>query len=90
MAEAEATLKNLKCCLICAPVLIQPDPALWFIVVQVDDSDMGVGAVIAQQSFLMTINSIHVLLFLHKLSPPGRTHDVGNWELLAIQMALEQ
>lgn len=45
--EAAAAFSKLKGLLTSAPILIQPDPPLQF-VVQVDASDTGVGAVLSK------------------------------------------
>ncbi|KAI3377948.1 hypothetical protein L3Q82_009079 [Scortum barcoo] len=65
-----------------------PDPKLQFIV-EVDASNEGVGAVLSQRS--PKDNRIHPCAFLsRKLSSAERNYDVGNRELLAIKVALEE
>jgi len=69
-------------------VLIQPDPAKQFIL-EVDASDSGVGAVLSQQ--LDSDQRIHPCAFFsHRLSPAEQNYDVGDRELLAIKLALEE
>ncbi|KAL0150314.1 hypothetical protein M9458_054422 [Cirrhinus mrigala] len=71
-----------------APILHHPDPDRPFIV-EVDASSTGVGAVLSQcqgdpaKMFPCALNS-------HKLSPAEKNYDVGNRELLAIKLALEE
>uniref|UniRef100_A0A673CBI9 Gypsy retrotransposon integrase-like protein 1 n=1 Tax=Sphaeramia orbicularis TaxID=375764 RepID=A0A673CBI9_9TELE len=86
--EAEKAFNHLKRAFSSAPILSVPDPALQF-VVEVDASDLGVGAVISQRS--PTDNRPHPCAFLSKrLSPAERNYDIGNRELLAIKVALEE
>ncbi|KAL0147003.1 hypothetical protein M9458_057527, partial [Cirrhinus mrigala] len=63
-----------------APILHHPDPDKPFIV-EVDASSTGIGA--PSKMFPCTY-------FSHKLSPAERNYDVGNSELLAIKLALEE
>uniref|UniRef100_A0A8C6NKF8 Gypsy retrotransposon integrase-like protein 1 n=1 Tax=Nothobranchius furzeri TaxID=105023 RepID=A0A8C6NKF8_NOTFU len=70
-----------------APVLHSPDPARQFIV-EVDASAVGVGAVLSQRS---SDNKVHPCAFFSKtLSPAERNYDVGDRELLAVKLALEE
>ena len=56
---------------------------------EVDASDSGVGAVLSQRS--ASDNKIHLCAFLsRKLSPAERNYDVGNRELLAVKLAVEE
>ncbi|KAG1927215.1 hypothetical protein F2P79_024404 [Pimephales promelas] len=69
-----------------APILITPDPKRQFIV-EVDASEIGVGAVLSQRS--SQDDKVHPCAFyFHRLSPAERNYDVGNRELLAIRLAL--
>lgn len=69
-----------------APVLSLPDPAAQFIV-EVDASDVGVGAVLSQRSAVD--GKVHPCAFFsHHLSPAERNYDIGNLELLAVRLAL--
>ncbi|KAI3368620.1 hypothetical protein L3Q82_025630 [Scortum barcoo] len=87
-SKAEEAFQRLKRLFTTAPVLTVPDPALQF-VVEVDASNEGVGAVLSQRS--ATDNRIHPCAFLsRKLTPAERNYDVGNKELLAIKVALEE
>uniref|UniRef100_A0A3Q3GHN4 Gypsy retrotransposon integrase-like protein 1 n=1 Tax=Kryptolebias marmoratus TaxID=37003 RepID=A0A3Q3GHN4_KRYMA len=86
--EAEAAFTQLKNLFANAPILIQPDPSKQFIV-EVDASDTGVGAVLSQIS--SQDNKTHPCAFFsRRLSPPERNYDVGDRELLAIKLALEE
>lgn len=70
------------------PVLVQPDPQKQFIL-EVDASDMGVGAVLSQRSG--PNQTLHPCAFFsRRLTPSERNYDVGNRELLAIKTALEE
>ncbi|KAL0174051.1 hypothetical protein M9458_030019 [Cirrhinus mrigala] len=71
-----------------APVLHHPDPDKPFIV-EVDASSTGVGAVLSQRQG-ESLKIFPCAYFSHKLTPPERNYDVGNRELLAIKLALEE
>ncbi|XP_034083100.1 uncharacterized protein LOC117553325 [Gymnodraco acuticeps] len=71
-----------------APVLIHPDPELQF-VVEVDTSDLGVGAILSQRS--SQDHRLHpCAYFSRRLTPAERNYDVGNRELLAVVLALQE
>ncbi len=71
-----------------APVLVHPDPRKPFIV-EVDASTTGVGSILSQQQG--TPVQFHPCAFFsRKLSPEERNYDIGNRELLAIKLALEE
>ena len=56
---------------------------------EVDVSDSGVGAVLSQRS--ETEGKMHpCAYFSRKLTPAERNYDVGNRELLAVKLALEE
>ncbi len=85
--RAEEAFQRLKTAFTSAPILTIPDPSLQFVVV--DASDVGVGAVLSQRS--SSDNKLHPCAFLsRKLSSTERNYDVGNRELLAIKVALEE
>uniref|UniRef100_A0A8P4GJA5 Gypsy retrotransposon integrase-like protein 1 n=1 Tax=Dicentrarchus labrax TaxID=13489 RepID=A0A8P4GJA5_DICLA len=86
--EAENAFLALKELFTSAPVLHHPDPSLQF-VVEVDASDTGVGAVLSQRS--PKDQKLHPCAFLsRRLSPAERNYDVGNRELLAVVVALQE
>lgn len=86
--EAEAAFRALLCRFSSSPILQMPDTKLQFIV-EVDASDVGVGAVLSQRS--VDDNKVHPCAFFsRKLSPAERNYDVGNRELLAVKLALEE
>lgn len=71
-----------------APILVHPDPSCQF-VIEVIASDVGVGAILSQQS--VQDQELHHCAFLsHRLNSAERNNDVGNRELLAVKMALEE
>ncbi len=85
---AEAAFAKLKSRFVSTPILTTPDPSRQF-VVEVDASEVGVGAVISQRS--PTDDRMHPCAFLsHRLSPAERNYDIGNRELLAVKLALEE
>lgn len=86
--EAESAFQVLLSKFASAPILHMPDPKLQFLV-EVDASDTGVGAVLSQRS--PKDNKVHpCAYFSKKLSPAERNYDVGNRELLAVKLALEE
>ncbi|KAI3364085.1 hypothetical protein L3Q82_010915, partial [Scortum barcoo] len=86
--KAEEAFQRLKRLFTAAPVLTMPDPHLLFIV-EVDASNEGVGAGLFQCS--PSDNHVHPCAFLScKLSLAEHNYDVGNRELLAIKVALEE
>ena len=85
---AEERFSELKSRFSSAPILILPDLDCQF-VVEVDASDSGVGAVLSQRS--AEDQKLHPCAFFsRKLSPAERNYDVGNRELLAVKLALEE
>ncbi len=85
---AEAAFTKLKGCFVSAPILITPDPSRQFMV-EVDASEVGVGAVLSQRS--PSDDKMHLCAFLsHRLSSAERNYDIGNRELLAVKLALEE
>lgn len=86
--EAELTFEKLKTLLVTAPVLQLPDPDQPFIV-EVDASEVGVGAILFQRSG--SEKKVHPCAnFSHKLTPAERNYPVGNRELLAIKLVFEE
>ncbi|KAL0173533.1 hypothetical protein M9458_029501, partial [Cirrhinus mrigala] len=71
-----------------APILHHPDPSRPFLM-EVDASSTGVGAVLSQRQGLPP-KTVPCAAFSHKLSPAERNYDVGNRELLAMKLALEE
>ena len=85
---AESSFGKLKDLFSSAPVLIHPDPELQF-VVEVDASDLGVGAILSQRS--SQDHRLHpCAYFSRRLTPAERNYDVGNRELLAVVLALQE
>ncbi|KAI2642388.1 Transposon Tf2-8 polyprotein [Labeo rohita] len=85
---AHEAFQHLKHLFSTAPFLHHPDPELPF-TVEVDASTTGVGAVLSQAVSESAI--LHPCAFYsRKLSPVEQNCDVGNRELLAIKLALEE
>ncbi|KAL0149625.1 hypothetical protein M9458_055152 [Cirrhinus mrigala] len=85
---AQEAFDKLKKLFSSTPILITPDTTRQFIV-EVDASNVGVGAVLSQRSPLD--NRVHPCAFFsHRLSPAKRNYDVGNRKLLAIHLALSE
>ncbi|KAJ0068821.1 hypothetical protein NL108_011442 [Boleophthalmus pectinirostris] len=79
--EAEGAFNKLKGLFTTAPVLIHPDPSKQFIV-EVDASNVGVGAVLSQRSD--SDSRLHPCAFFsRRLAPAECNYDVGNRELLS-------
>lgn len=86
--EAEQAFKELKSRFTSAPILHHPDPEHQFIV-EVDTSNTGVGAVLSQRQG--NPEKIYPCAFFsRKLTPAEQNYDVGNRELLAMKLALEE
>ncbi|KAI2645985.1 Transposon Tf2-9 polyprotein [Labeo rohita] len=86
--ESSQAFHELKTAFTSAPILIHPDPEKPF-VVEVDASTTGVGAVLSQQQG----NPPQLkpcAYFSQKLTPVERNYNIGNRELLAIKLALEE
>ncbi|KAK3560466.1 hypothetical protein QTP86_009626 [Hemibagrus guttatus] len=85
---SEEAFNILKKAFTTAPLLIHPDPNKPFIVA-VDASTTGVGAVLSQQQG--NPSRLHQCAFFsRKLNPVERNYDIGNRELLAVKLALEE
>ncbi|KAI2645539.1 Transposon Tf2-9 polyprotein [Labeo rohita] len=86
--EAAAAFQSLKTAFTQAPLLTHPNPNLPF-VVEVDASTTGVGAILSQHHGKPPL--LHpCAYFSRKLNPAERNYDIGNRELLAIKLALEE
>lgn len=86
--ECETSFNLLKKSFTSAPVLTLPDSRQQFIV-EVDASDVGVGAVLSQIN--PDNGKLHPCAFLSKkLSSAERNYDIGDRELLAVKVALEE
>lgn len=86
--SATKAFNHLKEAFTTAPLLVHPNPELPFIV-EVDASTTGVGAVLSQQQGKPP--KLHPCAFFSKkLSPAEKNYDIGNRELLAIKLALEE
>ncbi|KAK3565211.1 hypothetical protein QTP86_001027 [Hemibagrus guttatus] len=82
------TFRMLKAAFCTAPTLVHADPT-WPFVVEVDASALGVGAVLSQRRGETPV--LHpCAYFSKKLSPAEQNYDIGNQELLAIKLALEE
>uniref|UniRef100_A0A3Q3LFZ5 Gypsy retrotransposon integrase-like protein 1 n=1 Tax=Mastacembelus armatus TaxID=205130 RepID=A0A3Q3LFZ5_9TELE len=87
-AQAEQAFLKLKHVFTHAPLLSHPDPDSPF-VMEVDASSAGVGAILSQ--YQGTPRVLHpCAYFSRKLSSAERNYDIGNRELLAIKLALEE
>ncbi len=85
---AEPAFTNLKSHFVSAPILIAPGPTHQF-VMEVDASEVGVGAVLSQCS--SSDNKMHPCAFFsHRLSSAERNYDIYNRELLAVKLPLEE
>lgn len=85
---AEQAFIKLKAAFTSAPILKHPDPERPFIV-EVDASDTGVGAILSQH-FGQRPKMYPVAFYSKKLTPAEQNYDVGDRELLAIKLALEE
>ena len=86
--EAEKVFQELRKRFTTAPILIHTDPESQFIV-EVDASNVGVGAILSQRS--AGDSKVHPCAFYsHRLSPAEQNYDIGNKELLAVKLALEE
>ncbi|KAG1926787.1 retrotransposable element [Pimephales promelas] len=86
--EAQHAFQELKSRFTTAPILRHPDPECQFIV-EVDASNTGVGAILSQRQG-EPAKMYPCAFFSRKLSPAERNYDVGNRELLAMKLALEE
>ncbi|KAK2889877.1 hypothetical protein Q8A73_018177 [Channa argus] len=87
-AKAEGAFTRLKELFNSPPVLSQPNTSRQFIV-EVDASEVGVGAVLSQRS--EGDQKLRPCAFFSRpLSPAERNYSVGDRKLLAIKLALEE
>ncbi len=87
-AEAHRAFTQLKSAFCTTPALSHPDPNIRF-VVEVDVATLGVDAILSQWKGEPPV--LHpCAYFSKKLSPAEQNYDVGNRELLAIKLALEE
>lgn len=87
-SEAQQAFDHLKRMFVTAPILKHPNPSLPF-VVEVDAADMGIGAVLSQ--WTGEPRSLHPCAYYSKkLTPAERNYGIGDRELLAIKLALEE
>ena len=86
--EADLAFAKLKRLFTSAPVLLHPDVSCQF-VMEVDASVSGVGAVLSQRS-AEDLKLHPCAFFSRRLSPAERNYDVGNRELLAVKLPLEE
>ncbi|XP_047195290.1 uncharacterized protein LOC124851551 [Hippoglossus stenolepis] len=87
-SAAERAFGELKSRFSSAPILVFLDPERQF-TVEVDASDSGVGAVLSQRA--AEDQKMHPCAFFScKLSPAEQHYDIGNRELLAVKLALEE
>ncbi|TKS65685.1 Retrovirus-related Pol polyprotein [Collichthys lucidus] len=85
---ADRAFQSLKARFTSAPILRMPDEERQF-VVEVDASDVGIGAVLSQRS--AEDGKMHPCAFYsRRLSPTECNYDIGNRELLAVKLALEE
>ncbi|KAL1269106.1 hypothetical protein QQF64_031395 [Cirrhinus molitorella] len=86
--EAKRSFEDLKRRFTSAPILHHPDPDRPFIV-EVDASNTGVGAILSQRHGTPA-KMFPCAFFSRKLTTAERNYDVGNRELLAMKLALEE
>ncbi len=85
--EAARAFEELKRRFTSAPILSIPDPERPF-VVEVDTSEVGLGAILSQRG---EDGKLHPCTFMsRRLSDAERNYHVGDLELLAVKLALEE
>lgn len=87
-SEAQETFNALKTAFTTAPLLCHPNPDRVFIL-EVDASTTGVGAILSQHQENST-KPMPCAFFSKKLSSAESNYDIGNRELLAVKLALEE
>lgn len=86
-SAAEEAFQGLRSRFSSAPILVLPDPQKQFIV-EVDASDSGVGAVLSQRT--SNDQKLHLCAFFSRRLSAERNYSIGDRELLAIKLALEE
>ncbi len=86
--ESRQAFNELKTLFTSAPILRHPDTEREFIV-EVDASNTGVGAILSQRHG-SPAKMYPCAFFSRKLTAAERNYDVGNRELLAMKLALEE
>ncbi|KAJ8343397.1 hypothetical protein SKAU_G00307260 [Synaphobranchus kaupii] len=87
-SRANSAFMELKRRFSSEPILITPNPSLPFIV-EVDASELGAGAILSQHS--PVDRKLHPCAYFSRaLTPAERNYDVGDRELLAVKLALEE
>uniref|UniRef100_A0A8C5LUM7 Gypsy retrotransposon integrase-like protein 1 n=1 Tax=Leptobrachium leishanense TaxID=445787 RepID=A0A8C5LUM7_9ANUR len=87
-SQAQKAFEKLKEHFVTAPILSLPDPSTPYSI-EVDASNYAIGAVLSQKVGDKQI--LHpVAYFSRTLTAPERNYDVGDRELLAIKMSLEE
>ncbi len=86
--NAHEAFETLKTAFSTAPILRHPNPQVPF-VVEADASTTGVGAVLSQQ-FSEPPSLQPCTFFSKRLTSAQQNYDIGNRELLAIKLALEE
>ena len=85
--EAETAFTGLKTWFSTAPILVMPEPEVQFIL-EVSASDTGVGAVLSQWA---PDGKVHPCAFFSRhLTPAERNYAMGDQELLALMLVLEE
>ncbi len=86
-SAAETAFRELKARFTSAPILQIPDPDRQFMV-EFDASEVGVGAVLSQRA--SADQKLQPCVFSRRLTPAERNYNIGNWDLLAVKLALEE
>ncbi|KAF7640569.1 hypothetical protein LDENG_00034530, partial [Lucifuga dentata] len=87
-SAAEKAFRDLKSRFTSSPILQMPESDRQ-LVVDVDASDVGVGAILSQRS--AADQKLHPCAFFsRRLTPAEKNYDIGNRELLAVKLALEE
>lgn len=87
-SSAATAFQTLKERFTSAPILLLLDPERQFII-EVDASDIGVGAVLSQRS--SHDEKLHPCAFFScRLTEAESNYDIGNRELLVVKLALEE